>query len=314
MNRASRPPSRAAYHFPSHAARHPESMRAHRSTPIHRALALAAALAAMSGLVRPALADTRTLCTVVADAASGTVLSERGEGCATRVTPASTFKIALSLMGYDAGVLKDEHTPLLPFRAGYPAWGGDVWRQPTDPARWIRYSVFWYSQRITEALGQARFARYTRELGFGNADVHAGPGEFSGMKGAWNAGTLRISPREQITFLRGIVNHRLPVSAHAIEMTGRITQLDEQRDGWTVHGKTGTSSPGEDGKFDRAHAYGWFVGWATRGDRSVVFANLIQDDAPHDTVAGIRSRDALLAELPALASTAASQPVIQPPR
>lgn len=260
---------------------------------------LAAALAS-----RPADADTRTLCTIVADATTGGVLAERGDGCATRVTSASTFKIALSLMGFDAGVLTDTQTPTLPFRAGYPDWGGDAWRQPTDPARWMRYSVFWYSQQITRRLGQARFARYTKRFGYGNADVSPGPGEFAGMQGAWNTGSLRIAPREQITFLRAIVNRTLPVSAHAFEMTDRITLIDAQPDGWIVHGKTGTGSPGNDGRFDRAHAYGWFVGWASRGGRSVVFANLIQDDAPHDVNAGLRSRDALLAELPALAAGA----------
>ncbi|QHP94092.1 Beta-lactamase OXA-18 [Burkholderia glumae] len=261
---------------------------------------LAAALASP-----PAGADTRTLCTIVADAASGRVLAERGEGCATRVTPASTFKIALSLMGFDAGVLTDAHAPVLPFRAGYPDWGGDAWRQPTDPARWMRYSVFWYSQQLTQRLGQARFASYTQRFGYGNADVAPGPGEFAGMKGAWNSGSLRIAPREQIAFLRAIVNRTLPVSAHAFEMTDRITLIDAQPDGWIVHGKTDTSSPGDDGRFDRARAYGWFVGWAARGTRAVVFAHLIQDDAPHDVSAGLRARDALLAELPALALPAA---------
>lgn len=55
------------------------------------------------------------ICTAVADARTGEVLVQRGD-CAQRVTPASTFKIAISLMGYDAGFLKDEHQPTLPFR------------------------------------------------------------------------------------------------------------------------------------------------------------------------------------------------------
>jgi beta-lactamase class D len=39
-------------------------------------------------------AQGRTICTVVADARDGRVLVEEGN-CRTRVTPASTFKIAL---------------------------------------------------------------------------------------------------------------------------------------------------------------------------------------------------------------------------
>ncbi|XOC95280.1 class D beta-lactamase [Burkholderia sp. 22PA0106] len=284
----------------------PARLATHRFTAIVVAMLAATAAAvvthAAAPLPAPAHTDSRTLCTLVADAATGAMLAEQGDACQARVTPASTFKIALSLMGFDAGVLKNAHAPQLPFRAGYPDWGGAAWQQPTDPERWIRYSVFWYSQRITEALGQARFAQYTRRLGFGNADVTLGPGEFSGMRGAWNAGTLRISPVEQVAFLRGIVNRTLPVSAQAFDMTERITRIDAQPGGWVVHGKTGTSSPGDDGRFDRAHAYGWFVGWATLGTRKVVFARLIQDDAGHDTPAGFRARDAMLAALPALAS------------
>ncbi|NHZ80907.1 hypothetical protein F2P44_16725 [Massilia sp. CCM 8695] len=48
------------------------------------------------------------ICTAVADARSGEVLLQRDD-CAQRVTPASRFKIAISLMGYDAGFLTDEH-------------------------------------------------------------------------------------------------------------------------------------------------------------------------------------------------------------
>lgn len=54
------------------------------------------------------------LCTLVADAATGRPIVREGQ-CGERVTPASTFKIALSLMGYDAGVLRDAHAPTLAF-------------------------------------------------------------------------------------------------------------------------------------------------------------------------------------------------------
>src|SRR5690348_16974520 len=121
----------------------------------YRALcaSLVAALASITVNAKP-------LCTVVADAVTGRILVQQGE-CATRVTPASTFKIAISLMGFDSGFLKNEHSPTLPYRDGYPDWGGAAWREPTDPARWIKLSVVWFSQRVAQALGQERFRRYT---------------------------------------------------------------------------------------------------------------------------------------------------------
>ena len=74
------------------------------------------------------VAQAATICTAIANAASGTVVLQEGN-CVDRVTPASTFKIALSLMGYDAGYLKDQHAPRLPYKQGYVDWGGDAWRQ-----------------------------------------------------------------------------------------------------------------------------------------------------------------------------------------
>ncbi|ABB12960.1 OXA-1043 family class D beta-lactamase [Burkholderia lata] len=251
-----------------------------------------------AGLLAASTSHARPICTVVADAATGQVLVQQGD-CATRVTPASTFKVAISLMGFDAGVLKDAHTPTLDFHAGYPDWGGAPWREPTDPARWMKLSVFWYSQQVTQALGQARFQRYTNAFGYGNADVTSQQGELNGVMGAWVNASLRISPLEQVGFMRKIANRTLPVSAHAFDMTERITLIDTQPDGWVVHGKTGTGSPGR--KYDASHAYGWFVGWAAKGPRKLVFAYLMQDDKRQTPNAGLRARDTFLATLPALA-------------
>src|SRR5256885_11443309 len=61
-------------------------------------------------------------------------------------------------------------------------------------------------------------------------------------------------------------------------MTARITRYPVPVDGWTVHGKTGTGSPGSDNRYDASRAYGWYVGWATKDQRRLVFATLIQDE------------------------------------
>jgi len=260
------------------------------------------ALALLAAALAAPPAQAGTLCTVVADARTGKYLLQQGD-CAGRVTPASTFKIALSLMGFDAGILSDAHTPTLPFRDGYPDWGGADWHQPTDPTRWIKYSVVWYSQQITQALGKERFAAYTRDFDFGNADV-AGDARHDGLTHAWIDSSLLISPLEQASFLRKVVNRQLPVSARAFEMTGQITEVARLPGGWDVHGKTGTGFPANaDGSDDEAHGWGWFVGWAVQGRRTLVFARLIQDDGPRPpaTGAGPRARAAFLRELPALA-------------
>ena len=47
------------------------------------------------------------------------------------------------------------------------------------------------------------------------------------------------------------------------------------------------------------------MGWANKGERSLVFVRLIQDDKKEPGTAGVRSRAAFLEELPALAAAAA---------
>ncbi|WP_296650710.1 class D beta-lactamase [Paraburkholderia sp.] len=269
--------------------------------PKFRLLALAAAMVSASASVH-----ARTVCTVVADAASERIVLQQGD-CATRTTPASTFKIAISLMGFDSGYLNDAHTPTLQFHAGYPDWGGKAWEQPTDPSRWIQYSVVWYSQQVTRSLGMTRFANYTRAFGYGNADVR-GDSRHDGLTHAWIDSSLQISPLEQVGFLSKVVNRRLPVSAHAFAMTSQITEVATLSDGWDIHGKTGTGFPqNADGSDDEAHGWGWFVGWASRNGKTLVFARLMQDDGARaeKKSIGMRARDTFLADFPGSIATLA---------
>jgi hypothetical protein len=62
-------------------------------------------------------------------------------------------------------------------------------------------------------------------------------------------------------------------------MTEQITAVTQLSDGWDVHGKTGTGFPANaDGSDDRTRGWRWFVGWARRDGKTLVFARLIQDD------------------------------------
>jgi beta-lactamase class D len=118
------------------------------------------------------LGHAAEICTAIADASSGEVVVQRGE-CKKQVTPASTFKIAISLMAYDSGFLKDAYTPELPYQPGYPDWLAS-WKYPTNPQKWMNDSVVWFSQKVTQSLGKEHFAAYTRKFEYGNADVSAG--------------------------------------------------------------------------------------------------------------------------------------------
>src|SRR4051812_28805672 len=181
-------------------------------------------------------ASAHVVCTAVADASTGKVLIEQGE-CKRRVTPASTFKIAISLMGYDSGFLIDEHKPALPYREAYIDWGGHA-RQAADPARWMSDSVVWFSQQVTQSLGKERFAEYTKKFQFGNANV-SGDANHDGLTLSWINSSLQTSPLEQLSFLNKVVNRQLGVSQRAYDMTYEITKITGRHQGWDLHGKTG---------------------------------------------------------------------------
>jgi len=245
-------------------------------------------IAAVGSIGALSNASATELCTAIADARTGKILMQRGD-CARRVTPASTFKIAISLMGYDSGFLKDAHTPRLPFRKGYLDWR-ENWKEATEPGKWMRDSVVWYSQQVTQSLGKERFAAYTSKFQYGNADV-SGDAENDGLTMSWIGSSLLISPLEQLTFLGKVVNRQLGVSQHAYDMTAVLTKFGRLAGGWEVNGKTGAAS-----------GYGWYVGWASEGSRTLVFARLIQKDAaqPKEIPAGVLARDGFIADFPAL--------------
>jgi len=74
-----------------------------------------------------------------------------------------------------------------------------------------------------------------------------------------------------------------------------IVQQGGESDGWVPRGKTGSAYPRQtDGNFDRARGWGWYVGWAEKDGRRLVFVRLAQDEQRHEVSGGLRARDALI--------------------
>jgi beta-lactamase class D len=222
-------------------------------------------------------AQAKTGCTLVISAPDGTVLKEDGD-CTKRHTPASSFKIPLALMGFDAGVLKDQDTPRLPYDDAIHA---DIalHRQTTTPTLWLQNSVVWFSQRLTETLGMMRFQTYVDRFEYGNRDLSGSPGKANGLTQAWLTSSLQISPAEQAVFIAKFLRCDLGVTQDACRKTRAIIPRFPAADGWTIYGKTGSGwMSGTDGIPDRQKPLGWFVGWAERGDRTVIFVKLILEE------------------------------------
>lgn len=254
------------------------------------------AAVSLIALASQATATERVICTIALEIGTPDPLVSEGQ-CDERISSASTFKIAISLMGFDSGILTGPDTPEWPFNVGYLDWRPE-WKQPTTPQTWMRYSVVWYSQQITERLGMDRFSAYVHAFGYGNEDVSGGPEANNGLTHAWLSSSLQISPSEQVAFLSRMLEGELPVSDAAITQTRALMEHHALPDGWNLFGKTGAGLPfGPDGNHLEGQPFGWYVGWAENGDRQVAFARLVRFDERPEQTPGAIARDGLLERL-----------------
>lgn len=214
---------------------------------------------------------------------NNTVIKQEGD-CQSRFAPESSFKIALSLMGYDALILEDQVRPEWAFKDGYN-FVINVCKGPHNPRTWMRDSCVWYSQILTQKLGMEKFKKYVMKFNYGNQDVSGDKGKNNGLSQSWLSSSLLISPEEQTVFLQKLIENKLPVSAKSHEMTKKILFREELAGGWKLYGKTGN------GRQLNNFQHGWFVGWIEKDGRKIVFASHITDDKPHDVFASFRIKD-----------------------
>jgi len=224
----------------------------------------------------------------------------RVEGtCDVRVSPASTFKLPLAVMGYDSGILVDREKPMWEWPGSIAADFRGV-RNGT-PLTWQSHSLVWYSRELTRTLGRSRLERYVHQFEYGNVDVSRGPGNTEGFSSSWIGGSLEISPLEQVRFIERLLANKLPASTHAQKSTIAIVPQFQASGGWTVHGKTGSTWVHDrKGKAQKDQPIGWFVGWAQREGRTVIFSRLDVGSKTTEQAHGLQVRDDFLSQFDSL--------------
>lgn len=220
---------------------------------------------------------------------NGKVLQSEGDP-EKRYAPMSTFKIALSLIGFDSGILVDEMHPVWPFKEGYDDFR-DAWKQDQTPKSWIKESCVWYSQVLTKQLGMEKFQEYVTKFDYGNKDLTGDKGQNNGLTNAWLSSSLQISSAEQVAFLQKMLAGELPIKPHAVAMTKNILFVEELKNGWKFYGKTGMGSIlNAFGAKNPDLYHGWFIGWIEKGDRRIIFSNHIEDDKKEEIGASQRAK------------------------
>ena len=217
------------------------------------------------------------------------VLKTEGD-CDKRYAPMSTFKIVLSLIGFDSDILVDKMNPVWPFKEGYVDWR-EVWKQDQTPKSWMKESCVWYSQVLTTKLGMKKFQAYVTKFDYGNKDLTGDKGQNNGLTNAWLSSSLQISSTEQVAFLEKMLTGKLPIKPHAVAMTKNILFVEDLKNGWKFYGKTGMGSLlNADGTKNPDLYHGWFIGWIEKGDRRIIFSNHIEDDKKEEIGASQRAK------------------------
>ncbi|AZA84393.1 class D beta-lactamase [Chryseobacterium lactis] len=181
------------------------------------------------------------------------------EQISTPFTPASTFKICNSLISLETGVIKDEN---IVFK-----WDGkerplDVWNKDTDMRDAFKNSTVWYYQELARRVGENRMKSWLKKSHYGNEDISGGIDAF------WLSGGLRITPGEQIDFLRRLHDDKLPFSKRSMDIVKDIMIVSDTS-GTVIRAKPGAGKQGQ-------QYVGWYVGYITTKDNVYYFSNCIQ--------------------------------------
>lgn len=184
---------------------------------------------------------------------------------ATEYLPASTFKIANSLIGLETGVIKNEFQVF--------KWDGKPramkqWEQDLTLRGAIQVSAVPVFQQVAKGIGEKRMKKYLNRFSYGNANVGEGIDKF------WLEGNLRISALNQISFMESLYLNRLPISK-GNQLIVKEALITEATSEYLVHSKTGYSGVGT----ELNPGVGWWVGWIEKGTEVYYFAfNMNVDD------------------------------------
>jgi beta-lactamase class D len=218
------------------------------------------------------VASPAHVCVVVMDGATAERWAGTAAECATRLSPASTYKIPHALIGLETGVITEDTVY---------KWDGvehpnqPKWNRDHTVLTAMKPSVVWFFQRMAPQIGAARAHEWLQRFAYGNADSGGDITRY------WLNGRLRVSPDEQLAFLTKYYDRTLPVGTMHVD---RLQQAMEQaagtqenslgliklnaqwRDGIRLNSKTGATT------IDSGESVSWLVGRLTVDRRPLVFA------------------------------------------
>lgn len=195
-------------------------------------------------------------------------------------SPASTFKICNSLIGLETGVIKDENFVI--------KWDSTVrqnanWNKDHDLKTAFKNSTVWYYRELARRVGCQQMKYWLDKCKYGNTDTSGGLDKF------WLRGGLRITPEQQVDFLRKLHDNKLPFSKRSTDIVKNIMIVKDTVN-YTLRAKTGW----DDGD---KKSTGWYVGYVEKNGNVYYFANCIQTADFDKAKARIEITSQILSEL-----------------
>jgi beta-lactamase class D len=179
-----------------------------------------------------------------------------------RFVPASTFKLANSLIALETGVVKDENE-IIPY-GGKPQWN-KAWERDMPMREALLLSNVQVYQEIARRVGLGRYSEWLAKLSYGNQQVGSVVDQF------WLKGPLRTSAIEQALFAARLARKELPLSQRSQSIVREIARL-ETANGKGLFGKTGWAVGDE--------KIGWLTGLVEAGQDVTAFSlNIDMPDA-----------------------------------
>lgn len=148
-----------------------------------------------------------------------------------QISPASTFKIFNSLVALETNLAPDIDYKI--------KWDGvkrfiPEWNQDLDMASAFKYSAVPYYQELARKIGRDTMQHYLDTMRYGNMTIGDSVDNF------WLDNSLKISPDEQVGFIKKLYFNTLPLSKRSHRLV-RSMMLQETNDDYKLSYKTGTS-------------------------------------------------------------------------
>jgi beta-lactamase class D len=245
------------------------------ATPPTTPSSAAPALRALPELAREFEAEGTRGTIALFDTNDGVLSCSDVERCQQGFPPASTFKIPNSMIALETDVVEGPDSVMKWDGQQYPvaAWNEDLKFRDA-----FRVSCVPCYQAVARKVGEPVEHEWVEKLDYGNHDTSGGVDKF------WLVGGLRITPLQQIDFLRRFDGNKLPISERTADIVRDIMTIDVTET-YVLRAKTG-AVPLPKGD----HDLGWFVGWLEMGERRVFFATLILDYSPSTDMMPLRRK------------------------